>query len=408
VPTRTHFLIDLLWVGLSHPGTDSTPHPPTLPPPAQLRSVHTVRMTLSAQFPDRVVSAVDVIRIRRGIDAKVRFCGPDHPESLLSINALLDYYVHAGTYEIAITEYERALEHRRGVFGHDHPDTLAMMDGLGEAYNKVGKAADALDVLEDCYRIRQTQIAHPDTLRTLRNLSSTYERLGKTKEADDTAFDCHDIAEIVYGMDHPHTLTCLQFLGARHALRGQLEKAFELYEKCFEMRKRILGVRHLETISSMIAWSEVCYRLSNIEKAKQLCEGYLEAASTVLDSEHPDILEGKYNLAALYRKLGLKEEALRIQIESFESRTRVLGPDNASTIQSMVELDRLNYPWIGACPLSFEIAIRRHAAKRLGNVLGHCFSLNQVRWTDDKVLSEIQLEMITGNIVICPDSSVEV
>jgi tetratricopeptide (TPR) repeat protein len=55
----------------------------------------------------------------------------------------------------AIKQHERALELRRGRLGPDHPNTLTSMNNLASAYRRNGDFAKAERILRQCLTLRQ-------------------------------------------------------------------------------------------------------------------------------------------------------------------------------------------------------------------------------------------------------------
>src|SRR5262249_39671908 len=76
----------------------------------------------------------------------------------------------AEQYEAARALYAR---HR----GPEHPDTLASMNLLGNSYAALGRHADALRLREQTLALRTATLGadHPDTLASMNNLANSYE-----------------------------------------------------------------------------------------------------------------------------------------------------------------------------------------------------------------------------------------
>ena len=60
--------------------------------------------------------------------------GPEHPNTLTSMNSLAGDYYSQGKYAQAEALYSQTLEIQRRVLGPEHPDTLTSMDNLAEVY----------------------------------------------------------------------------------------------------------------------------------------------------------------------------------------------------------------------------------------------------------------------------------
>ena len=71
---------------------------------------------------------------------------------------------------------EECLEIRKRVLGPEHPDTLQSMDGLAATYVNLGRLTEALKLYEECLEIRKRVLGpeHPDTLQSMDGLAATY------------------------------------------------------------------------------------------------------------------------------------------------------------------------------------------------------------------------------------------
>ena len=70
--------------------------------------------------------------------------GPDHPDTLTSMNDLAVSYRAAGRLADALALHEETLKRRQAKLGPDHPDTLTSMNDLAVAYRAAGRLADAM------------------------------------------------------------------------------------------------------------------------------------------------------------------------------------------------------------------------------------------------------------------------
>ena len=109
-------------------------------------------------------------------DAQIARLGPDHPDTLTTLDNLAAAYEAAGKLAEAIALFERVRDARVAKLGPDHPDTLITLNNLATAYMDAGRLPEAIALLE---RVRDAQIAklgpdHPDTLTTLNNLAVAY------------------------------------------------------------------------------------------------------------------------------------------------------------------------------------------------------------------------------------------
>ena len=69
--------------------------------------------------------------------------GPEHPDTLVSMNNLADAYSNQGKYAQTEALYRQILEINRRVLGAEHPCTLLSMNDVADALNAQGKYAQA-------------------------------------------------------------------------------------------------------------------------------------------------------------------------------------------------------------------------------------------------------------------------
>jgi serine/threonine protein kinase len=123
-------------------------------------------------------------------------------------------YGSLGAYAKAEPLLRRAWEGRREVLGPEHPDTLTSMNNLALVLNdqlKLGEA-EALhrQVLEARRRTRGPE--HPDTLTSMNNLASVLADQGKLGEAEALHRQELEACRRTQGPEHPDTLTSMNNL----------------------------------------------------------------------------------------------------------------------------------------------------------------------------------------------------
>src|SRR5262249_23589952 len=111
--------------------------------------------------------------------------GPDHPDTILTMNNLAAGYKDAGKLDLALTLYEQSVKLSRAKLGADHPDTQWYMTGLAIAYQTAGKLDQAQAVLEEALKYRRAKFGadHPETLMTMKCLGVVYQAAGKPASA---------------------------------------------------------------------------------------------------------------------------------------------------------------------------------------------------------------------------------
>ncbi|PVH67751.1 hypothetical protein DL98DRAFT_442843, partial [Cadophora sp. DSE1049] len=143
-----------------------------------------------------------------------------------------------GQYSAAERLHREMLRLREEVLGPEHPDTLTSMNNLACLFEDQGKYEAAEPLYEETLRLNEKVFGqeHPDTLLSMNNLASLFESQGKQK---------------VLGEEHPDTLTSMNNLANILESQGKYEAAKPLYQETLLLRQKILGEEHPDTLTSM-------------------------------------------------------------------------------------------------------------------------------------------------------------
>ena len=111
--------------------------------------------------------------------------GPDHPNTLSSMNNLAASYDAAGQTDRAMKLYEETLALQKAKLGPDHPDTLASMSNLAESYAAAGQTDRALKLFEETLALQKAKLGpdHPDTLACLEGQARCLANSGQVDRA---------------------------------------------------------------------------------------------------------------------------------------------------------------------------------------------------------------------------------
>ncbi len=269
-----------------------------------------------------------------------RVLGPEHPDTLSSLNNLAILYHEQGKFELAEPLYQRALEGRERVLGPEHSDTLGALNNLAVLYNVQGKFELAEPLYQRALETRERVLGpeHPDTLGYLNNLAILYRNQGKFELAEPLYQRALATRERVLGPEHPDTLSSLNNLAILYRNQGKYELAEPLYQRALEARERVLGPEHPDTLSSLNNLATLYWNQGKYEQAEPLYQRALEARERVLGPEHPDTLGTINNLAILYHEQGKFELAEPLYQRALEAQERVLGPEHPDTLSSLNNL----------------------------------------------------------------------
>jgi tetratricopeptide (TPR) repeat protein len=140
-----------------------------------------LRLTLgrSFYFLGDARTAVEQEVAARALYAQHR--GPDHPDTLLSMNNLADSYHTLGRHAEALKLREETLALQKAKLGPDHPDTLMTMCGLAECLVAVHRGTEAVPVIDECVQLAAGKDVDPRLLP--RVIELRLRHFEKTKDA---------------------------------------------------------------------------------------------------------------------------------------------------------------------------------------------------------------------------------
>jgi tetratricopeptide (TPR) repeat protein len=308
--------------------------------------------------------------------------GPDHPDTLSSMNNLASAYQDAGQLDKAVSLFEQTLERRKAKLGPDDPDTLNSMNDLARAYRDAGQLDRALPLHEqDLARSKvrlepddphiltcMTNLAeayreagqldkavalheqtlekvkaklgpdHSRTLISMNNLALAYRAAGQLDKAVALHEQELEKSKAKYGPDHPGTLTSMDNLAGAYQDAEQLDKALPLFEQALQKRRARLGPDHLDTLISMSNLGKAYQEAGQLDKAVPLFEQCLEKAIANLGPDHPHTLISMNNLALAYQASGRFDKAVPLHEQEVEKSKAKFGPDHPGTLTSMSNL----------------------------------------------------------------------
>ena len=305
------------------------------------------------------------VKLRDAIDAAERGIGASfagQPGLEASIRDTLGQtYYYLDDLDLAIIQYQRALAMRRQVMGPDHSDTIESMNNLAMAYLDTGRIADALPLLEEAVQRSRTKLGpfHSVTMVSMGNLAHAYGAAGRLADALPLHEETLERLEAQLGPDHMHTLTGLNNLANAYRSAGRLADALPLLEKTLERLRRTVGPSHPTTLLSMINLALAYDDAGRFDDAIPLHKEALKSSETQLGLDKPDTLWAMDSLARAYEHARRFDEAVPIRQEALKRRQAKLGSDDPETLAAMNNLGRL---YLDVKPAQAEPLLRQSMA----------------------------------------------
>ena len=266
--------------------------------------------------------------------------GPDHPDTLVSMNNLANSYSALGRHAEALKLREDTLRLRKATLGTDDPLTLSSMHNLAVSYHDLGRPAEAFELLQETLALQKIKLGpeHHETLQSMNHLAVGYHDVGRLAESLELLKETLALQKTKLGPDHPDTLASMSNLAVSYYALGRYADALELNQAVLPARKAKLGVDHPDTLSSMNNLGSCYIALGRHAEALELREETLGRRKIKLGPDHADTLSSMHNLANSYDALGRQAEALELRKETLKLQKAKLGADHADTLSSINNL----------------------------------------------------------------------
>src|SRR5262245_44397854 len=342
-------------------------------------------------MPDRSLPLLaEALQIR-----KAKF-GPEHVETLNSMNSLAAGYLDADKVDQALPLFQELLARARKSVAKDSPYLAAYLVAQGRALLKAGAFAAAEASLREALEIREkmqrddwntfntrsllggslvSQKKYAEAERFLLDgyrgmnerraripatenrwlseaadrLVEEYVALGKPDEAakwrterakyHEHAPPPRELKNAKAGTDHSESLKKLNGLSlVYHAPARKDPSPLPQLEETLKDRKEKLGPDHPDTLTSMNDLAMAYREAGKLDLALPLLEETLKRRKEVLGSEHPHTLTSMCKLAEGHRDAGKLDLAIPLLEEAVNLMNNKLGPEHPQVLQCMNSL----------------------------------------------------------------------
>jgi hypothetical protein len=300
-----------------------------------------IRDTIGQTYAALAVYPEAERQLEAAADLRRRVLGPEHPETLRSINTLVNLDYQDGKYAQGEALGNQTLEISRRVLGSENPDTMGLTEDLADVYNGEGKYAQAEALHSQALQFRRRVFGPEDTGGTLTvamDLAVDYEGEGKYAQAEALFSQTLEIQRRVLGPEHPPTLLSMGNLAESYAAEGKYAQAEALYSQTLEIMRRVLGPEHDYTLWSMTGLANVYQDEGKYAQAEALHSQTFETMRRVLGPEHPDTLEALSAFAFLYQREGKYALAEKYAEQALAGRRHALKAQHPDTMASEADL----------------------------------------------------------------------
>src|SRR5258708_6287500 len=227
-----------------------------------------------------------------------------------------DVYEKLGLYPRAQALQQQSMEIRQRVLGPEHPDTLTSMNDLATDLDDSGHYAEAEKLEREALDISRRVLGpeHPGTLMLMNNLATDLD--DSDAEAEKLFRETLDIKRRVLGPEHPDTLLAMSNLAYVLADKGRYAEAEKLHRETVDLRRRVLGPEHPDTLKSMTNLAIVLSREGRDAEAETLEREALDISRRGLGPKHKGTLTSMDNFAIVLSREGRNAEAETLEREA--------------------------------------------------------------------------------------------
>jgi len=302
----------------------------------------------SARFPQDASVAMklagslrDFNHIEDAIGVLANFCdgNPAPPPDLLSLFGILGD--DAGHYAEAEKLQRETLALQRRILGPEHPDTLRSMNNLANSLVHENHLAEALPLQRNVLSIKQRVLGpeHQDTLWAMKELAMTLQAQSQYAEAEKLQRQTLEIQRKVLGPERPNTLSITADLADTLNKEGRYSDAEQLETQTVDTMRRVLGPQHPFTLEATEELAQILDREGRYNEAEKLARTTLETQRRVLSPEHPDIATTTYDLGCILAHSGHDDEAFSLLREAI---SRGLDATTVSAVATTPDLKSLH------------------------------------------------------------------
>jgi eukaryotic-like serine/threonine-protein kinase len=299
-----------------------------------------IRNSMGASYWYLGEAKLAIAHYERALNLRKENLGSEHPDTLAVMSNLANAYRAAGRFNDAVRLHEITLKLRQTALGPRHPDTLISMNNLASAYQSAGQPGDALLLLEETLRLQKAELGpeHIDTRTSMNNLARAYQGVGRLKDALKLYDETLALQKALLGPEHPHTLTSMSNLAMAYQETGRHKDARMLLEETLTLRKALLGPEHPDTLVSMCNLGTAFHAVGRFDDAVALLKETLSLQRSKIGPQHPNIWISMNMLGAAYRDGGHVADALPLFQEALVQRRANLGIEHPDTLGNMFSL----------------------------------------------------------------------
>ena len=279
-----------------------------------------------------------------------RELGPEHTETLSTLNQLGNLYKDEGRYDDARKALEQVLAITERAAGKDHPGVASALNNLANVYRVEGKLPAAKQLYDRALAIRLAVLGpdHPDTGASYQNLCTYFSDAGDAAAALASCEHALAIFERAYGKDSALLVDTLNDLGTVLTAQGDNPGARAQYERARALLETAHGPDFIGLAGILNNLGVLAEDDRRFDDALALYQRALAITEKTYGPDHPDVADYLANIEVVYKRSGKLKEADEMSARVIALTTKIDGADSAQLGERLInygslQLERKDY-----------------------------------------------------------------
>ncbi len=275
--------------------------------------------------------------LRRALELRRRDLGPSHPNTLQSINQLVQLLNDSGSLDKAEQLTRDAIAASEQEHGPDAAETLRQRENLGLLLMSRGLWREAQLILERTLEgFRQLGgNDDEDVLASTQNLAGVYIHTGRYEEAEQLAMQALDGQTHLHGPDHPSTFMPYNTLALALRRQDRLAEAEPIYRELLAYMRERYEPGHPETLTVCLNLARLLVEMSSPDRALDLLREAHEISASIHGTEHTLSRQLALAEASAVSETRRTEEADSLTRLALELHRRTEGADSLDLLNAM-------------------------------------------------------------------------
>src|SRR5229473_3260118 len=252
-----------------------------------------------------------------------------------------EVYLNLGLFSRAKDLEQQSLEIRRRVLGPEHPDTINSMNNLEVCLIYLGRYPEAEKLGRETLDLRRRVLGpeHPQTLNSMSNLAGVLSAERRLPESEKLNRETLNLYRRVLGPENPQALRLMHNLAFVLSLEGRYTEAEKLDREALDLRRHVLGPEHPATLATMRDLSVDLSRERRYAEAEKLIRDTINLSRRILGPENQFTASTVYCLGGIEARKGNRPKALSLLRQALDTG---LNPSDALEMENDPDLTSLH------------------------------------------------------------------